>query len=298
VPRRPLTRHYSVGAVVRLTGLSEHVLRAWERRHRAIEPKRSAGGTRLYSAEDVTRLRLLAAAVADGVPIRELADLSDEELAARAARPAPPKSPRLNELFAALERLSVLDLERQLGLQLSALGVRGFLDSVAVPFLHELGARWERGELAPFSEHAASAALRGVLARAQRPIVSRDARCLVLATPAGERHEFGILIASLCAQEHGVRAVYLGCDLPADEIARAALEGRADAVGVGIVALDPTLAGRELRALRRRLPDTVELWIGGAGAARLASQPQGTSLVPDLAALDTRLALLAEAGAS
>lgn len=294
MPRRALSPSYSVGAVVRLTGLSEHVLRAWERRHGAIVPDRSAGGTRRYSAEDVARLRLLAAAVADGVPIRELAGLSDEELAARAARPAAPRGPRLAPLFAALERLEVGELERQLGLQLSALGVRPFLDVIAVPFLHELGARWQRGELTPFSEHAASAALRGVLARAQRVVIDRDASGLVLATPAGELHELGILIAALCAQERGARVVYLGCDLPADEIARAALDARARAVGLGIVALDPTLAGREVRALRRRLPETIELWLGGAGAARLASQPEGTCRVPDLAALDTRLALLAE----
>jgi DNA-binding transcriptional MerR regulator/methylmalonyl-CoA mutase cobalamin-binding subunit len=279
-----------------MTGLSEHVLRAWERRHGAIVPKRSAGGTRRYSAEDVARLRLLAAAVADGAPIRELASLSDEDLAARAARPAPAKGPSLAALFEAVGQLEVTELERQLGLQLAALGVLPFLETIAVPFLRELGARWERGELQPFSEHAASAALRGVLTRAQRVVSSRGTSCLVLATPAGERHELGILIVALCAQERGVRVVYLGPDLPAEEIARAALDARAQAVGLGIVALDPTIAGREVRAVRRRLPDAVELWLGGAGAGRLASQPDGTRFVPDLAALDTRLALLAESG--
>jgi DNA-binding transcriptional MerR regulator/methylmalonyl-CoA mutase cobalamin-binding subunit len=296
VARRALSQSYSVGAVVRMTGLSEHVLRAWERRHGAIVPKRSAGGTRLYSAEDVARLRLLAAAAADGAPIRELASLSDEDLAARAARPAPPKGPRLAALFEAVGQLEVTELERQLGLQLAALGVLPFLETIAVPFLRELGARWERGELQPFSEHAASAVLRGVLTRAQRVVSSRGASCLVLATPTGERHELGILIVALCAQERGVRVVYLGPDLPAEEIARAALDARAQAVGLGIVALDPTTAGREVRAVRRRLPDAVELWLGGAGAGRLASQPDGTCFVPDLAALDTRLALLAESG--
>lgn len=294
--RRPPVQSYSVAAVVRMTGLSEHVLRAWERRHEAIVPARTAGGTRRYSAEDVARLRLLAAAVANGVPIRELAPLSDAELAARGARSGPPKGPRLFGLFAALEELEVESLERQLGLQLAALGVRAFLDGVAVPFLHEIGARWERGELAPFAEHAASSALRSVLARAMRVRNSDDENGLVLATPPGELHELGILMAALSAQEHRVRVVYLGCDLGADEIAEAARRARAQAVGLGIVALEPALAGREVRALRRRLPAETELWLGGGGAGRLASTPEGATLVPDLAALDTRLALLAEPG--
>ena len=294
--RRPPVQSYSVAAVVRMTGLSEHVLRAWERRHGAIVPERTAGGTRRYSAEEVARLRLLAAAVANGAPIRELAGLSDEELAARAARPAAPKGPRLSALFAALDELEIEALERQLGLQLAALGVRGFLDGVAVPFLHEIGARWERGELAPFAEHAGSAAIRGVLARALRAPHPGDASVLVLATPPAELHELGILMAALCAQEHRVRVVYLGCNLEADEIAEAARRARADAVGLGIVALEPAAAGREVRALRRRLPAGTELWLGGAGAARLASTPEGAVLVADLDALDTRLALLAEPG--
>jgi DNA-binding transcriptional MerR regulator/methylmalonyl-CoA mutase cobalamin-binding subunit len=293
---RPPVQSYSVAAVVRMTGLSEHVLRAWERRHEAVVPRRTAGGTRRYTAEDVARLRLLAAAVANGAPIRELAPLSDAELAIRAARPGPPKGPRLAGLFAALEELEVESLERQLGLQLAALGVRAFLDGVAVPFLHEIGARWERGELAPFAEHAASTAVRSVLARAVRAPSSGDASSLVLATPVTELHELGILMAALCAQEHRVRVVYLGCNLEADEIAEAAKRARAEAVGLGIVALDPVLAGREVRALRRRLPAETELWLGGAGAARLTSTPEGATIVSDLAALETRLALLAEPG--
>jgi methylmalonyl-CoA mutase cobalamin-binding subunit len=134
-----------------------------------------------------------------------------------------------------------------------------------------------------------------VLARAQQAIGAGSASRLVLATPAGERHELGILMVALCAQEQGVRALYLGCDLPADEIADAALRVRARAVGLGIVSLEATAADREVRALRRRLPRSVELWLGGAGSARLERLPAGTLAFPDLAALETRLVLLREA---
>ena len=289
--RRDASAELSVGAVVRLTGLNEHVLRAWERRHGAIAPARSKGGTRRYSAEDVTRLRLLAAAVAAGHRIGELAALSNRDLAARTAQPAASEQARLGELFAALERLDVAAVERQLGLQLSALGVRPFLETVALPFLREIGSRWEGGDLCMSDEHVASAALRGVLGRAQRAVGSGGGG-LVLATPAGEQHELGILMVALCAQEHGVRVVYLGCDLPAEEIAATAARARAQAVGLGIVALDPPSALREVRGLRRKLPPTTELWLGGASAERRPAAPAGTVTVGDLAARETRLVLL------
>jgi DNA-binding transcriptional MerR regulator len=294
VARRKVKSELSVRSVVKLTGLSEHVLRAWESRHGAVVPRRSSGGTRRYSAEDVVRLRLLAAAVEAGHPIREAAPLSNAELSALAARPESAGGSRLDPLFAALDRLDGAALERQLGLQLSALGVRPFLETIALPFLYEIGERWVRGALRINEEHAASAALHAVLARAQRSVGAPGASCLVLATPSGERHELGILIVALCAQEHGIRVVYLGCDLPAEQIAEAAVRVRARAVGLGLVDLDPAAALREARSLGKKLPGEVELWLGGRGAGRLANLPDGAFVVSDLTALDTRMVLLEE----
>jgi DNA-binding transcriptional MerR regulator len=69
--------------VAQLTGLDEHTIRAWERRHQAVSPARSAGGTRLYDDADVARLRLLRALTECGDPIGRVAGLSDDELQAR-----------------------------------------------------------------------------------------------------------------------------------------------------------------------------------------------------------------------
>ncbi len=295
MPRRGVSGGFPIAAVVRLTGLSEHALRAWERRYGAVVPTRSAGGTRRYSADDIARLRLLAASVAAGDPIRDAVARSNGDLAERLARTRPAPSASLEEILHAVSGLEAAELERQLGMQLSLLGLRAFLERIALPLLSEIGARWERGALRPNEEHVASAALRGVLSRARHAPGGAHACSLVLATPAGELHELGILMVSLCAQEHGLGVVYLGCDLPADEIAEAALRVRTRAVGLGIVSLDPHSATGEVRALRRRLPRSIELWLGGAGSARLGAPPTGVRTVLDLAALDTRLALLAEA---
>lgn len=86
---------YKVGSVSRLTGLSIHLIRAWERRYGAVTPRRSGAGTRVYSDEDVERLQLLKALVDLGEPVSQVASLSGEalrELLARhaaAARPTP-----------------------------------------------------------------------------------------------------------------------------------------------------------------------------------------------------------------
>jgi len=295
VARRRQSEGYAVGTVSRLTGLSEHVLRAWERRHGAIRPARSARGTRRYSDTDVARLRLLAAAVEAGQPIRALAGLSDEAIAARLAATRPAAPDRLGELFALLARVDTAGLEQRLGMHLSALGVRAFLEQVALPFAREVGARWERGELRVAEEHGASAALRAVLSATLRTRGSAPgAGALLLATPAGERHELGLLSVALCAQERGVPVVYLGCDLPVDEIAEAARRVRPAVVGLGLVCLGARASAQAVRELADALPGGVELWIGGAGAASLRELPPGVRRLLDLDALDARLALLAE----
>ena len=51
--------HYGIGAVARLTGLSDHTIRVWERRYGAVVAARSASGRRLYVPADVEKLRLL-----------------------------------------------------------------------------------------------------------------------------------------------------------------------------------------------------------------------------------------------
>ncbi|MDQ6885356.1 MAG: MerR family transcriptional regulator, partial [Candidatus Dormibacteraeota bacterium] len=44
---------FSVGEVGSMTGLSTHTIRAWERRHDALQPKRSKTGHRQYTTDDV-----------------------------------------------------------------------------------------------------------------------------------------------------------------------------------------------------------------------------------------------------
>ena len=62
-----------MAVVVRRTGLTPDVIRAWERRHGAVAPGRGAGGRRLYSEQEVERLALLKAVVDGGWTIGQVA---------------------------------------------------------------------------------------------------------------------------------------------------------------------------------------------------------------------------------
>jgi DNA-binding transcriptional MerR regulator len=52
---------YSIGAVARMLGLERATIRNWEHRYELVRPDRSEGGQRLFSREDVERLRFVVA---------------------------------------------------------------------------------------------------------------------------------------------------------------------------------------------------------------------------------------------
>jgi DNA-binding transcriptional MerR regulator/methylmalonyl-CoA mutase cobalamin-binding subunit len=290
---------YALGAVARIVGISEHVLRAWERRHRAVVPLRTAGGTRRYRASDVARLRKLHAATRAGHAIGQIARCSDVELDALVAEaspggPAPPLAP----LLAAIARLDAVETERLLSAQLAGLGAGRFIETLASPLLVEIGRRWEAGDLSVSAEHLASSVLRNLLGALLRPTrAALGTPPIVFTTPPGESHEIGALMAAVAAVEAGGNAVFLGPNLPLDEVVRSARALRAGAVALGVCDASARGMAGEIRALRARMPDRCALWVGGAASAGLVL-PAGVARVADLGALERRVRLLAERPAS
>jgi DNA-binding transcriptional MerR regulator len=282
---------WALGSASRLTGISPGLLRAWERRHRAVEPLRTPGGTRRYRTSDLERLRLLKGAVEAGHRIGQLADLSNAELEALRQPTAAPRH-HFDDVFAALERLDYAETQRLLGLQLSALGAARFAREVAVPLAREIGERWAERRLRVASEHIASAALRSLLGAALQPGARalRSAK-IVFATPSGERHELGLLMAALTALGAGANPIYLGLEVPVEDLLDAVERSGASVLALSIVFTPPDDAAPALAALRAGLPDDAHLWIGGSGAAAIP-RAQGIEYIESLDAFEQRVGLL------
>lgn len=279
------TARHPIGVVADRTRLSQDILRVWERRYGAVEPRRDAGGQRVYSDADVERLRLLGMATRSGRSIGQvarletsaLADLVREDDRARARADGADRGDTSADDFVspAIEYVKALDaLALDIVLRRAAvvIGMPAFLDTVATPLLHRIGDEWHAGSISPAQEHLATAIVQRVIASATQSLASRPgAPHLVVATPAGERHEIGAILAAAAAAMAGWRVTYLGGDLPAADIADAAIRTNADAVGLSVVYLtdrDALLA--ELGALRARLPAGVPLLVGGGAAPLLA----------------------------
>src|ERR671933_2488572 len=247
----PDVARHPIGVVAERTGLSPDLLRVWERRYRAVEPSRSADGQRTYSDADIERLRLLRLATAAGRSIGQVARLTTDELTQlvredEAARRQLDRRAESAVLASAKEQVErALDLARAVNApQLesflrgatAAFGLPVFLDGLAAPFLRRMGEEWEAGRLTPAQERVATAIVHRVLEGAIQFLKApHDAPSLLVATPAGEHHVMGSVLAAAAAAADGWRGAYLGPDLPAGEVAAAAVAVEARVVGVSVV---------------------------------------------------------------
>lgn len=296
---------HPIGVVARRTGLTTEVIRAWEQRYGAVEPARSEGGQRLYRESDVRRLSLLASAVSAGHRIGAIATLPEEALlktvrllegGAGKADAGPPALPSMEpgrvveQALAAVAAVESKRLGSILRRSAVVLEPMRFLEDVMVPFLEELGARWERGEVTPAHEHLASGVVRDLLSwllDSTAPAVG--APLLLVGIPQGQRHEFGAMLAGVVAGLSGWSVLALGGDLPARDIGALARQTGARAVALSVVYGDDA-ARDEVERLRTELPEGVGLLVGGRAAAGVLADPMdGVERVEGLAALRARL---------
>jgi methylmalonyl-CoA mutase cobalamin-binding subunit len=147
-------------------------------------------------------------------------------------------------------------------------GLQGLLRRILAPLAEEIGELWRRGEITAAHEHFFTAVVRTFLGQtSQQFALAADAPALVAATPAGQLHELGAFLTAVTASHLGWLAIYLGCSLPAEEIAAAVIQVKARVLALSIIhPPDDSHLRTELRAIRRRLPD-VNLIVGGRAAS-------------------------------
>jgi DNA-binding transcriptional MerR regulator/methylmalonyl-CoA mutase cobalamin-binding subunit len=266
-----------IGELSRRLGVSDHVLRAWERRYGLLQPVRSAGGFRLYSEADEMRVRRMQAHLTQGLSAAEAAravlgeDIPAETDFSPAAGPhqAPATAGELSGAFRqALDAFDEPAAQAVLDRLLSDLSLPTALRDVVVPYLTELGERWERGTASVAQEHFASNILRGRLAGLARGWGSGHGPRAVLACPPGELHDLALMVFGIVLNRNGWRIDYLGTSTPIEELTRTADETHPDLIVLAATSpehLEPFIP--QLTALARRAP----LALAGAGAtARIA----------------------------
>lgn len=302
---------YPIKYVAAQTGIKAHNIRSWEERYGAVKPERSTTNRRLYSDDDIQRLRLLKAAVDGGHNISTVANLDANELLPlirrnapvpgttaskdTAAAPSPHFQGRTNVELALshVVQLDATGLESLLSETAVTLPRQAFVQDVIVPLFREIGELWHAGRLKIINEHMASVIVRSILWDMLRTIeLSGSAPRILIATPAGHWHECGALASALVAAESGWQPFYFGPDLPSEEIVYAVQKIQAAALALSLShRLNHHKLILELKKIRRMVDDDLAIFIGGAGidAQMLDDEALKKAIVNDLAEFRRRI---------
>jgi DNA-binding transcriptional MerR regulator/methylmalonyl-CoA mutase cobalamin-binding subunit len=282
-----------IGELSRRSGVSPELLRAWERRYGLLRPTRSAGGLRLYSNDDLERVRAMQRHLASGVAAAEAATL-----AAQPEEAADTSQPPADSARALAEALSAFDEPRAQAVLDSLLATSTLdtlLGSVVLPYLADLGDRWARGDAPVAEEHFASSVVRGRLLGLARGWGRGLGPRIVLACAPGEQHDLGLIAFGLALRSRGWRIVYLGADTPVRSVADAAHASDPQFVVVSAVTPERFLG---IADALRGLASGHALCLGGAGAGTELDIPQldALRLGGDPIEEAERLTQLAQAG--
>jgi methanogenic corrinoid protein MtbC1 len=102
---------------------------------------------------------------------------------------------------------------------------------------------------------------------------------VLLATLSGERHTLGLDMVKALLIQQKAYCINLGAEVPLLEISQAALNYKANIVGLSFSHSYPKRAINEsLKKLRADLPDNIRLWIGGMGAKQVTKLPDGIEI--------------------
>jgi DNA-binding transcriptional MerR regulator/methylmalonyl-CoA mutase cobalamin-binding subunit len=272
---------YPIRYVSQRTGLTPHVIRAWEKRYRAVIPHRTAKNRRLYCEDDILRLKLLKTTTDAGHAISQVAQLDSQDLQNLAQQDiadnprtqlindAPLKPAAADDLLeqclSAVLNLDSAALERSYDRAAIDLTRPMLLRDLIVPLFQNIGKLWHGGSLKIVNEHMATTVTRNFLLSMLRSTrIMEPAPKIVIATTVGQWHDVGALTVALIAAENGWHPLYYGPNLPAEEIAAGVRQGGAKAVAISITHLlnqDPLV--EELRKLRRYIGNEVTLFVGG-----------------------------------
>lgn len=235
---RDETFTYNMKAVARETGLNPITIRTWEQRYGLPHPHRSEGGHRQYTQRDIDTLKWLVARQEEGLSIRHAIE-TWRALEAQGQDPLRPMSvsdfdpvsgwsnaasnDQIDELreqwIAACMAFEREEAEKVLTQAFSYFPPEIVCMDVLRRGVVEIGKGWYEGQATVQQEHFAIALavrrLEALVAATPQPL--RPGRVLVFCAP-DDHHSFGPLLLTFLLLRRGLDVVYLGANVPVEEL--------------------------------------------------------------------------------
>lgn len=261
---------YPMRVAARLTGLTADTIRVWERRYQAVSPERTMGNKRRYSDAQVRRLVLLRRATELGHSIGQVARLDDADLRqiigetnGNSNGQASLYEALVDDYLAAILAYEVQEAETILTRTAAVIAPTQLTFEVILPLMRRIGELWGKGELRVAHEHIVSGQLRSLLGTLIRHTeTAPGAPRIIVATPPKHLHEFGAIIGAFIAASRGFEPIYLGTNLPLEEVDEAATQAKAKLVLMSIARDCDPEEREELLQGFSKMAGHHEVWLG------------------------------------
>ncbi|MEO0310916.1 MAG: hypothetical protein RIQ89_573 [Bacteroidota bacterium] len=221
---------FSIRDIERLTGIKAHTLRIWEQRYNLPKPKRTDTNIRFYDDEDLKLLLNISMLNRYGHKISDITRFSRTEMLEKVANYAKEETLQrqdqqqdlqIQALIFAMLNLDERSFERTLGQSILKMGLEKTIVNVLFPFLRTVGQLWQSGSINPAYEHFMTNLIRMKILVAIDSIDVEPAtnpKKFILFLPQGESHEIGLLYAHYIIKSKGHNVLYLGQNLPFDDL--------------------------------------------------------------------------------
>jgi MerR family transcriptional regulator, light-induced transcriptional regulator len=214
---------FTIKDLENLSGIKAHTIRIWEQRYQFLKPSRTDTNIRYYSSDELKKLLNIALLNKYGFKISHIDKMGEGELNEKIMSLTGPEAFQeriVNELIQAMVDLDIDSFEETLDRYIKSKGVERAITQIIFPFLEKIGVLWITNRINPAQEHLVTNVVRQKLIVGIQEVRSslRSDKTVLLFLPEGEYHEIGLLFVHYILKSRGVKVIYLGANVPVDDV--------------------------------------------------------------------------------
>jgi DNA-binding transcriptional MerR regulator len=214
---------FTIKDLENLSGIKAHTIRIWEQRYNFLKPNRTGTNIRYYCNQELKTILNISLLNKYGYKISHINKMTGDELRTKIVSLSDriAQQERLvNELIAYMIDLDIECFERVLDGFILAKGIDKAITQIIFPFLNRIGILWVTNHINPAQEHLVTNMIRQKLIVGIEGTMThrRTDKTVLLFLPEGEHHELGLLYVYYLLKTQGVGVLYLGADVPLEDV--------------------------------------------------------------------------------
>lgn len=214
---------FTIKDLENLSGIKAHTIRIWEQRYNFLKPNRTGTNIRYYCNQELKTILNISLLNKFGYKISHIDKMSEQELKTRIISLSDTEAQQeriVNELITYMIDLDIISFEELLDNFILTKGVEKSINQIVFPFLNRIGILWMTNHIHPAQEHLVTNVIRQKLIVGIEGAMTqlRVDKKVLLFLPEGEYHELGLLYVYYLLKSHGVQVLYLGADMPMQDL--------------------------------------------------------------------------------